>query len=217
MSAKSDLLGAIAGQNRGLLSASADKQYILDAVSRLERENPTPHPLEAADKLNGNWRLLYTTSNELLNIDRFPFCDLGQIYQCIRVSTTRIYNVAEVKGPPMLSGLVSVAARYEPLSDVRVKVRFERAVFGLQRLIQYQSVDSFIRHIEAGKKFMAIDFEIKNRNQKGWLDITYLDETMRVGRGNQGSVFVLTKVPSVADADMQQAFQQEPQPQEAAS
>ncbi|MGL4881863.1 MAG: PAP/fibrillin family protein, partial [Waterburya sp.] len=29
--------------------------------------------------------------------------------------------------------------------------------------------------------------------QKGWLDITYLDEDMRIGRGNEGNVFVLTK------------------------
>jgi PAP_fibrillin len=39
----------------------------------------------------------------------------------------------------------------------------------------------------------AIDFNITNRDQKGWLDITYLDDDLRIGRGNQGSVFVLTK------------------------
>ncbi|HAJ61284.1 MAG TPA: fibrillin, partial [Cyanobacteria bacterium UBA8543] len=26
-----------------------------------------------------------------------------------------------------------------------------------------------------------------------WLDITYLDKDLRIGRGNEGSVFVLTK------------------------
>jgi hypothetical protein len=44
-----------------------------------------------------------------------------------------------------------------------------------------------------GKKFLALDFGIENRDQRGWLDITYLDHDLRIGRGNEGSVFVLTK------------------------
>ncbi|HAX76849.1 MAG TPA: fibrillin, partial [Cyanobacteria bacterium UBA11372] len=43
------------------------------------------------------------------------------------------------------------------------------------------------------KKFTALDFPIESREQRGWLDITYLDEDLRIGRGNEGSVFVLTK------------------------
>ena len=69
---------------------------------------------------------------------------------------------------------------------------FERSILGLQRLIEYQSPSKFIQQIEAGQKFAAIDFTI-NRDQSGWLDITYLDENLRIGRGNEGSVFVLTK------------------------
>ncbi len=41
---------------------------------------------------------------------------------------------------------------------------------------------------------MAIDFNITSREQKGWLEITYLDDDLRIGRGNEGKVFVLTKV-----------------------
>ncbi len=209
MSAKSKLLGAIAGLNRGLLAAKSDHQQILEVVRRVEDENPTPQPLQAADKLNGDWRLLYTTSGELLGIDRLPFYDLGQIYQCIRVQDAAIYNVAEVQGIPYLGGLVSVAAHYEAVSEKRVNVRFERAVFGLQRLIQYESIRPFIEQMETGKKFTAVDFEIKNRDQKGWLDVTYLDDDMRIGRGNQGSVFVLTKVPSVGGTETQLNLQSE--------
>lgn len=193
MSAKAALLEAIAGQNRGILSTPTTQQRILDAVARLEQENPTPLPLQAGDRLNGDWRLLFTTSDELLRIDKLPLYALGQVYQCIRVEDASVYNVAEVKGLPYLDGLVSVAARYEPLSDQRVNVKFERAVFGLQSLIRYQSPGEFVAQIEAGQKFTAIDFRITNRDQRGWLDITYLDADLRIGRGNQGSVFVLTK------------------------
>lgn len=194
MLGKTALLETIAGKNRGILANEIEKQAILSAIAQLEDRNPTPHPVEALDRLNGNWRLLYTTSQELLQIDRLPFLKLGQIYQYVQASTAKIYNIAEVSGLPYLEGIISVAARFEPLSDRRIKVNFERGILGLQRLLDYRSPNFFIQQLETGKKFTAIDFNITNREQKGWLDITYLDDDMRIGRGNEGSVFVLTKV-----------------------
>jgi PAP_fibrillin len=193
MFGKSALLEAIAGKNRGLLATDGDRQSILAAVVELEERNPTPRPLEALDKLDGNWRLLFTTSKGLLNIDQVPFCKLGQIYQYVRASSASIYNVAEIYGLPYLEGIVSVAAKFEALSEKRAKVNFERSIIGLQRLVDYRSVDHFIEQVEAGQKFRAIDFNITNREQRGWLDVTYLDDDLRIGRGNEGSVFVLTK------------------------
>lgn len=194
MSGKSALLEAIAGKNRGILATELDKQSILMAIARLEERNPTFRPVAAGDLLDGNWRLLYTTSKGLLNIDQFPLLKLGQIYQCIRVNNQSVYNIAEVYGLPYLEGLVSVSAKFEPISDKRVQVKFERSILGIQRLIGYQSPSSFIEQIESGKKFIAIDFGLDSRDQQGWLDITYLDEDLRIGRGNEGSVFVLSKV-----------------------
>ncbi|MBL1173879.1 PAP/fibrillin family protein [Pantanalinema sp. GBBB05] len=193
MLGKAELLEAIAGKNRGLLVTETDKQAILAAIAQLEDRNPTPRPVEAGELLNGDWRLLYTTSRGILGIDQFPLLKLGQVYQCIRVAEARVYNIAEVYGLPFLEGLVSVAARYIPVSDRRVDVIFERSVLGLQRLVDYQSPANFIRQLESGQRLPAIDFNISNRDQQGWLDITYLDKDLRIGRGNEGSVFVLTK------------------------
>ena len=194
MITKTDLLNAIAGKNLGLLATETEKQAILSTIARLEDSNPTPHPLESNHLVNGDWRLLYTTSTELLKIDRIPFYKLGQIYQCIRVETQRVYNIAEIYGLPFLEALVGVAAKFEPVSNRRVNVNFERSIIGLQSLIGYQSPSNFIQQIEAGNKFTAIDFKIENNEQKGWLDITYIDNNLRIGRGNQGSIFVLAKV-----------------------
>ncbi|NEO44279.1 MAG: fibrillin [Moorea sp. SIO4A3] len=193
MIGKAELLEAIAGKNRGLLASKTDKTAILAAVTQLEGRNPTPRPLEAQDLLDGNWRLLYTTSQELLNLDGFPLVQLGQIYQCVRTSDTKIYNIAELSGIPYLEGVVCVCAKFEPVSQCRVNVRFERSIIGLQSLLSYSSANDFIEQIEAGKKFPAIDFPINRDNQQGWLEITYLDDDLRIGRGNQGSLFVLTK------------------------
>lgn len=193
MLGKSALLEVIAGKNRGLLATELDNQAVLAAVTQLEERNPTPQPLSAPEKLGGLWRLLYTTSRDLLRIDQLPLLKLGQIYQYIDASTATIYNIAEVYGLPYLEGTVSVAAKFEPVSERRVNVRFERSIIGLQRLIDYRSAEYFIAQLEAGKKFMAIDFNITAREQKGWLEVTYLDDDLRIGRGNEGSVFVLTK------------------------
>ncbi|WP_009630980.1 PAP/fibrillin family protein [Synechocystis sp. PCC 7509] len=194
MFGKLALMEAIAGKNRGLLATEPEKVAILGAIAQLEERNPTSSPVEASELLEGDWRLLYTTSSGLLNIDRFPLLKLGQIYQSIRVQTSSIYNIAEIYGLPYLEGLVSVAAKFEPLSQRRVQVKFKRSILGLQRLISYQSPASFIQQIEQGQKFAAVDFALDSREQQGWLDITYLDNDLRIGRGNEGSVFVLTKV-----------------------
>ncbi|MDZ8086629.1 MAG: PAP/fibrillin family protein [Nostoc sp. DedQUE12b] len=193
MMRKAALMDAIAGTNRGLLATEEQKQVILAAIANLEDFNPTPRPVEASNLLDGNWRLLYTTSKALLNLDRLPLCKLGQIYQYIRVDTTSVYNIAEIYGLPYLEGLVSVAAKFEPVSGRRVQVKFERSIIGLQRLIEYNSPVTFIQQIEAGRKFPGIDVAINSDKQQGWLDITYIDNDLRIGRGNEGSVFVLTK------------------------
>lgn len=111
----------------------------------------------------------------------------------IRVETNSIYNIAETYGLPFFEGIVSVAAKFEPVSNRRVNVKFERSVIGLQRLIGYTSPESLIEQIEVGKKLTAIDFPLNRDKQQGWLDITYIDDNLRIGRGNEGSVFVLTK------------------------
>ncbi len=193
MSNKAELLEAIAGKNRGLLASETDKVKVLSILEQLEDHNPTPKPLEAKELLDGDWRLLYTSSREILNIGRFPLFQLGQIYQCIRSQEAKIYNIAEIVGLPLLDSIVSVAATIEPVSDRRVNVKFQRSIVGLQRILNYTSPDNLIERLETGKKFPPLDFNLENRDREGWLEITYLDEDLRVGRGNQGNVFVLAK------------------------
>jgi hypothetical protein len=194
MIGKSDLYTAIARCNRGILATATERSAILAIIAQLEDRNPTPRSTEAGDRLDGDWQLLYTTSRGILGIDQLPFLKLGQVYQCIRMQTSQLYNIAEVYGIPALEGIVSVAARFFPVSERRVEVQFERSILGLQRLIGYGSPQAFIQQLETGQSLTAIDFKINPRDQNGWLDITYLDDDLRIGRGNEGSIFVLSKI-----------------------
>ena len=191
---KANLLNAIAPVNRGLEMSENQRKAIFSAVSYLEDLNPTPAPTQTPELLDGDWLLIFTTSQELLGIDRFPLYKLGNIYQCLRVAEGKIFNVAEVKGLPLLGGLVSVCANFTVVSDKRVKVNFERLVAGSQSLVGYQDVHSFIDTLRSPKKLLAIDFKIKREDQKGWLETTYLDQNLRIGRGNEGNLFVLRKI-----------------------
>lgn len=196
MFGKAELIEAIAPTNRGLLASDSDRKVIQAAITRLEGRNPTPSPLTATDLLAGDWRLLYTTSQELLGIDRVPLARLGQIYQSIRLADQRIFNIAEVEGP-WLSGIVCVSARFQPVSDKRVNVAFERGVLGLQNWLDYRYPSQFIEKLESTEKlslFQGIDFRINSDRQQGWLEVTYLDQDLRIGRGNEGNLFVLKKV-----------------------
>ena len=217
MLSKNDLRNAISSKNLGITATANDRQVIASIIARVEDLNPTPEPLAATELLTGDWRLLYTTSQELLGIDRFPLATLGSIYQCVRPDQSRIYNIAELKSLPFCESIVSVVASFTPapsdypppssselagntatatLSKNRVNVAFNRAVVGLQRVLGYQSPAQYIEQLEATDKFnllRGIDFAIKSERQQGWLEITYLDKDLRIGRGNQGSLFVLTK------------------------
>ncbi|NBD17319.1 MAG: fibrillin [Cyanobacteria bacterium] len=194
MSTKTQLLNAIAGKNRGLLAKKEEKASILSAIAQLEVENPTPDPIQHTELLGGNWRLLYTTSQDLLGFDRLPILQAGQIYQYIDPENSKVYNIAEIVGVPFLEGIVSVVAEFTPASEKRVNVEFKRSIIGLQRLLGYQDPEPYIQALKDGKKFLPFDFPInRNSEQKAWLEITYLDEELRIARGNQGSVFVLAK------------------------
>lgn len=198
MLGKAELLQALAGKNRGVLATKAEKQAIQAAIVSLEERNPTNAPTEALSLLEGNWQLLYTTSSELLNIDRLPLAKLGPIYQCIRTGSGKIYNIAEIYGLPLLESIVTVVARFEALSPCRLGIKFERNITGPMRLLSYRRLpdsepDQFITTVETGKKFIPIDITLNPERQQGWVDITYLDENLRIGRGNNGSIFVLSK------------------------
>ncbi|AFY39277.1 fibrillin family protein [[Leptolyngbya] sp. PCC 7376] len=193
MTLKTDLLETIAGKNRGLLTTEVDRANILTVIDRLEDQNPTSKPLETPQLLEGDWRLVYTTSKGILGINRFPLMQLGQVYQCIRPEQNKIYNIAELEGIPFLEGLILVEATLEKVSDKRVNVFFHRFLIGSQRLMGYRFPKGLVERLISGQKFMPIDFGINSKDNNGWLEITYLDEDLRIGRGNEGSVFVLSK------------------------
>lgn len=193
MTVKLRLLEAIADKNRGLLANAADQQAILEQIALVEATNPTPQPTRHPTALAGDWRLLFTTSQELLGIDRLPLFNLASVWQCIRPEQQQVVNIAELRGLPGLESLVSVVARFEVVSDLRLEVAFERLVLGLRRPLGYQDPAQWVERLANPQRCLGIDVRLAPRNRQGWIDVTYLDSDLRINRGNQNSVFVLTR------------------------
>jgi hypothetical protein len=160
----------------------------------LEKLNSYPRPLlYSVNLLDGAWLLQYSTAREIRALKRLPWGFLvGKIYQIIDVNTASFENKAWVQhGSGLLSGYVRVTAEFEPaleedrLPSRKINVDFQQRFIGINKVLGIKS------------KLLDPVKVVKAGNPQGRipsLTITYIDETMRIGRGGDGSLFILTKV-----------------------
>ncbi|VXD23527.1 PAP fibrillin [Planktothrix serta PCC 8927] len=162
-------------------------------VVQLEAKNPNYRPLlHNPLLLNGAWLLLYSTAREIRSLASLPLgLKVGKIYQIIDVESRQFFNQAFVKHPlGLISGYVKVTATFEPVVDDNKLPNNRLNVFFQQRYIAISNI--------VGVKTPQLEPArvVPARNPVGRipsLEITYLDETFRIGRGGDGSLFVLIK------------------------
>jgi len=159
---KEDLLAAIAPLDRGASATEQDKQEVAKKFAALEKLNPNPASL-ASPLLNGRWKLLYTTSSSILGTTRpAAFRPRGPIYQLLDGPNLRAKNRETF---PFYN---AVEAELVPETKSRVAVQFKKFfIFGLIPVTAPETA-------------------------RGKLDVTYLDETLRLSRGDKGNIFILT-------------------------
>ena len=127
---------------------------------------------EDIEKLKGIWELRWSSSNApFLNYS--PLIDNLQI---LNPSKSSAMNLLKPRGVNGIIGTGIVAELY-PLNEIRVGVKFTHAGF----------IGPNIGFI----KLKALT-QIK-REQKGWLDITYLSKNLRICRGDKGTLFTLLR------------------------
>ena len=160
----------------------------------LEKISPFPQPLTYAGQLlDGAWLLEYSTAREIRSLRSLPFGFLvGKIYQIIDVKTASFENKAWVEHKSgLLSGYVRVTATFEPalekekLSNQKINVDFKQRFIAITKILGIKTkLFDPVKVVEAKSPQGRIPS----------LDITYIDETMRIGRGGDGSLFILTRV-----------------------
>lgn len=164
---------------------AAQKIAIERWITLLEDRNPISRPTEHLEKVEGEWRLLYSTIS-ILGLKRTKlglrdFITLGDFLQTIDVQKNRAANTIafSVAGLGLLSGALTVEASYVVSSATRVDIRFERST-----IVPDQLLKLFQKNY---------DMLLSIFNPEGWLEITYVDDEMRVGRDDKGNIFVLER------------------------
>lgn len=199
---KRSLLLLAAATDRGYRATPADTSAALALIRALESTNPTPAPTRSLDLLCGDWKLLYTTARDVLSLAYLPLSRVGDVYQNILPDRAgvRAENVVRLIapavpffGPRAAESVVSlrVRARCEVQTGIRLGLTFERAELPPPIL---GGVDLGAR-LGGGVINVPLSLGGGGDGQTGWLDTTYLDGELRIGRapsvGGGETVFVL--------------------------
>lgn len=164
------------------------RQTVREAIEALEALNPTPRPLDSPDLLCGCWRMVYTTSDSILGLTRKrPFRPKpDRILQSISPDLSVALNEEWVlQGALKNSARATLTARGDGRT---VDVRFDRFGIGWLR-IPVPAVAPGVRNDDEGRPVPPA----KPVRNQGVLETTFLDESLRVSRGDKGNLFVLVR------------------------
>nr|DAD23494.1 TPA_asm: hypothetical protein HUJ06_024957 [Nelumbo nucifera] len=145
-----------------------------------------------------------------------PLVKVEEISQSIDSSNFTVENVVQFAGP-LATTTLSTNAKFEIRSPKRVQIKFEEGIIGTPQLTDSieipekaeflgQTIDltplkglissvqntasSVVKSISSRP---PLKIPISNTNAESWLLTTYLDDELRISRGDGGSVFVLVK------------------------
>ncbi len=153
--------------------------------------------------LTGNWRMIWTTAQDVLVLGASPVVTVGAIYQFISPPTVtnvidlipRFQNVFSPSIIPnsMARAEVTTKASFRKSNPNRIGLNFERVEFkGLEFWGQ-----------DVSKLFPPLAFNLPRINlpeDVGYFDVTYLDSEMLLIRQNSpGGCFVLVNVQNDTD------------------
>lgn len=184
-------IASIAGEDRGIFGLEDDDRDKLDnLIQALERQTPYSSPTENDARIAaGRWRLLYTTL-EILGKNRVRLAigssqksglvKLGDFFQLVDPDIKQSTNVIEFKVLTGARGTFTISASYSIVGPKRVQVCMSDSFLQPQ---------SFANLLGENISLLTNIF-----NPDGFLDITYVDHELRIGRDDKGKVFVLEKL-----------------------
>ncbi|XP_031393495.1 plastid-lipid-associated protein, chloroplastic-like [Punica granatum] len=218
-SLKKALVDSFYGTNLGLSATSETRAEIVELITQLEAKNPTPAPTEALTLLNGKWILAYTSFVGLFPLlarGTLPLVKVEEISQIIDSENFTVQNSVQFSGP-LATTSFSTNAKFEVRSPKRVQIKFEEGIIGTPQLtdsielpenVEFlgQKIDltpfkGLITSVQGTASSVVktisnqppLKFSLARTNAESWLLTTYLDEDIRISRGDGGSIFVLLK------------------------
>lgn len=115
------------------------------------------------------------------------FITLGDFFQSIDVAKGKAVNVIKfnVRGLNLLNGQLTIEASFKIASKSRVDIAYDNSTITPEQLM------NMLR-----KNY---DLLLGIFNPDGWLEISYVDDTMRIGRDDKGNIFILERSSSAGE------------------
>ena len=154
-----------------ILIKEPNSKDILSMVMKLESESKFNLKSDI-EKLKGIWELRWSSSNA-------PFLRYSPLIDNLQILNPSKSNAINLLKPRVIHGIIGtgIVAELYPINKIRIGVKFTHA--------------GFIGPNIGFTKIKAI--APINREQKGWLDITYLSKDLRICRGDKGTLFTLVR------------------------
>lgn len=180
----------------GFNSNPNTKEQIEKLATSLEAINPTLEPTKHLDLIEGRWRLLYSTFGlekettlKRLSFGKLPDVNVTVtgIFQEVYTGTQLYNNLIEFTTESHISGMTIVAGRYTVENSHRLNIDFlETTVNNANN----DACDDEFHEVLGIKDKSLLSAKLAFN---GWSDITYMDENLRLMRGNQKNLYVLVR------------------------
>ena len=180
-------------RDRGHPGSAAEAPRVRELLQRLEHLQPANLAADS-DRLTGVWELRWSSGRQ-------PYLTVApwlENLQLLDPRQGRAMNLLRLAGPVAPLAGIAVQARISVEGTQRVGVRFVRGGWLGPRI---------------GERRLQLLREV-NQSFPAWLDITVLDDDLRVCRGNAGTLFALVRRPELRLEDF---FGEQPGPAQAAA
>ena len=155
-----------------LILSSPKTKKIKNLAEELEKESKFTLNMDI-EKLKGVWELRWSSS-------KAPFLDYSPLVDNLQILDPLNLNGLNLLKPRGISSIIGtgIVAKLSSLNEKKIGVSFTHAgIIG-----PYLGV----RKINALAKI--------KKEQKGWLEITFLSKNLRICRGDKGTLFILRRI-----------------------
>jgi len=217
------LLSRSGTDGRGASLTAADAAEVHRLASSLEASVPPGFDTNDSPLLPGRWRVLYQgkagTEVSALSLESWRKYAAGDgpspIQNLVSGSSgvNRLYQSLQLD-PATGTGRFANVIDFSPAGVLAIDAVLEGKLAPSRLGFRFKGGTVLLRTLWNGTLSLPypVPFALLGDNAKGWLQTNYLSPTLRLSRGNKGSLFVLVPEPEPDDAELEALLQLPPPP-----
>ena len=208
----------------GAARSAADKGRVFELAAELERAQSAAKAGggrgTAEAPLVGTWRLLFQGKEDaevsatdleswqkyfagegpspVQNLVTTDSSSVGNVYQVLELGKDGTAQQGKITGGSFVN-LID----FSPTGCLEISADLEEEIAPGRLSFRFQGGEFRLRPLWNGTVTMPypVPFKLLGDNAVGWLETLYLDERLRVSRGNKGSLFVLLRDEAAAELE----------------